>query len=257
VKKKSHMLLGRHLIDEMQSLPAERYKRVFLFGCVQPDYNLFTYFKGLRKGRFFEGHNFENAENHILRSVEKLQKNDSWSMLKYYRLGKLIHYLSDAFTSPHNVSFNVANHALYEIKLHSQLEKGIADSSGIAPKSAESVAEYILSTHRQYDRASQGLKTDVQYILDATDVVFRRLIPEEEYVLLNMLLRPEPVHRIPRPAAIGNGKRGRKPPFPIFSNGLKTVQLAFILIFIMCIEYQYKAAGTGSAAFLGGNRTHT
>jgi hypothetical protein len=187
VKKKSHMLLGRHLIDELQNLPAKRHKKVFLFGCVQPDYNLFTYLKGSRKGRFFEGHNFENTENHILRSIEKLQRR-SWMMLKYYRLGKLIHYLSDAFTSPHNVTFSVTNHALYEIKLHNKLEEGIAASSGLPESSTGTVAEYILSTHQQYNSASQGLKTDVQYIIGSADVVFRRLVPEDQFVELKHMI---------------------------------------------------------------------
>jgi hypothetical protein len=187
VKKKSHMLLGRHLIDEMPNFPAKRYKKVFLFGCVQPDYNLFTYLKGSRKGRFFEGHNFENAERHILRSIEKLQKG-SGLMLKYYRLGKLIHYLSDAFTSPHNVAYSVTNHALYEIKLHNKLEEGIAASSGLPQSSTGTVAEYILSTHQQYNGASQGLKTDVQYIIGSADVVFRRLVPEEEIIEINHMV---------------------------------------------------------------------
>ena len=181
------MLLGRHLIDELQNIPAKRHKKVFLFGCVQPDYNLFTYLKGSRKGQFFEGHNFKNAESHILRSIEKLQKS-SWLMLKYYRLGKLIHYLADAFTSPHNISYSVTNHALYEIKLHNKLEEGIAASSGLQQSSTGSVAEYILSTHQQYNSASHGLKTDVRYIIGTADVVFHSLMPEDQLVEIKQMV---------------------------------------------------------------------
>ena len=181
MKKKSHRLLGRYLTDNLQGFPSQRYEKAFLLGCVEPDYNIFTYFKGSTKGRIFEGHNYSNAQRHILRTVEKLQKRDHWLLLEYYSLGKLIHYIADAFTSPHNETYSVTDHAIYEIKLHNYLEKGILASYGLAHENiCGSVAEYILMTHKQYCSASKSPTTDVQYIIDAARVVFNLLMPEEE-----------------------------------------------------------------------------
>lgn len=178
------MLLGKYLTDNLQGFPTRSYERAFLFGCVEPDYNVFTFLKGSLRESMFCGHNFKNAERLILRTAERLQQRKHWWILEYYRLGKLIHYLSDAFTSPHNDSYSIADHALYEIRLHSYLAKCIAGSSGMPQKCiGESVVEYILTTHQQYINALKSPNTDVQYILDTTGMVFSLLLPEEEILV--------------------------------------------------------------------------
>lgn len=181
MKKKSHMLLGRFLMDELQSAPAQRYRKAFLFGCVQPDYNLLTYLKGSLRERFIDGHNFINTKRCISRYIDKLQHKKGWLMLKYYRLGKLIHYLADAFTAPHNCSFSAADHIRYEIEMHIRLEEGIAAIYGTSTESSgSSIIEFILSRHRQYIDSIRNLETDITYILGGADMVFKLLLPEEE-----------------------------------------------------------------------------
>lgn len=170
-------------MDALQYAPAQRYRKAFLFGCIQPDCNLFTFLKGSPRELFLDGHNFKNTERHIFRSVEKLQNRDGWLMLKYYRLGKLTHYLSDAFTAPHNDSFSIADHVRYEIGMHDQLEKEVAATFDFSTQSkGSSIKEFILSAHNQYASSSKNQKTDVAYVLGCTNTVFNQLLPEEKLV---------------------------------------------------------------------------
>ncbi len=178
MKKKSHILLGRYLND-MQAFVKPLYEKAFLFGCVEPDYNYFTYIKGALTEGALRGHNFKKAQQNLLRTIEKLEKEKHLTILRYYRLGKLIHYIADAFTSPHNESYSAAGHRTYEIRLHSELVKDIADSFEMSQTIlGGSVMEYLISIHEQYRSAWKSTYTDVQFILEATGVVFNQLVPQ-------------------------------------------------------------------------------
>ncbi|HWS42189.1 MAG TPA: zinc dependent phospholipase C family protein [Pseudoflavonifractor sp.] len=52
--------------------------------------------------------------------AEKTAKQKKWSPQDYFRLGKLMHYIADAFTCPHNESFTgtLWSHRIYEAHLH-------------------------------------------------------------------------------------------------------------------------------------------
>lgn len=75
--------------------------------------------------------------------------------MKNYLLGKLIHYIADAFTFPHNNVFkrNLVQHCKYENKLH-----------------------------QAYLNGERICATDYQYILNATTLVFGYF--SEEYAEL-------------------------------------------------------------------------
>lgn len=181
MKTKGHRLIGRYLIKNLQCLPAQRYEKAFLFGCIEPDYNPFTYLKGSRKAWILRGHNYINAAPCIRHTIKKLQKKQDWRIREYYQLGKLIHYVTDAFTFAHNESFgkDIRNHRRYEGRLHSYFASFIAASTAAAPVGAElSAMDYLIAKHRQYDQASTGPQTDTQFILKTTSMVFCRLIPD-------------------------------------------------------------------------------
>lgn len=186
MNKRSHKIVGHYLINRVRGFPASRYEKVFLFGCVEPDINFLTYFRGFRKTQPFGGHNYRNAEQCIVRSAERLQRKERWRMWEYYSLGKLIHYICDAFTYPHNEFFgeSVTDHLRYEVRLYVYLQNNIAEFPGCLQECAGiSAAKYILWAHHQYTCTSGSLITDIRYILNTTADVFNLLLPvEEEYL---------------------------------------------------------------------------
>ncbi len=99
---------------------------------------------------------------------------------EYYQLGKLIHYVTAAFTYAHNESFgkSIRGHRRYEFRLHRYFERFIEGSEPVPQASGElSAIEYLVAKHRQYSQASTGPQTDTQYILKTTSLVFIRLLP--------------------------------------------------------------------------------
>lgn len=90
---------------------------------------------------------------------------------RYFRLGKLTHYVADSFTFPHNKEFpgNLTEHVRYESELHNYLTSTLKlDMHAwrlLYPKYEP--ASQIGQMHEQYIKASHGYVTDCCYILNA------------------------------------------------------------------------------------------
>lgn len=181
--KESHKLLGEYLFSHCTNISGRRYKKLFLWGCIEPDYNYLTYLKGSLKVQPFRGHHYPNGQRRILRLVSRLRRNCRRSALYFYRLGKLMHYVSDAFTYTHNPEFGgrVRGHHCYEKNLASCFENQTIGTAIALPKGKPDSAEkIILDAHRQYTEAAAGPFTDLDYILKVTASVFCLLVPEAQ-----------------------------------------------------------------------------
>lgn len=175
MQKRSHKLLASALLRGRQGFHAKRFEWAFLFGSFQPDCNPLTYLKGSWRARTLCGHNFSNSQRFISRKIRRLQARDSWNIWQYYTLGKLTHYLADAFTYPHNTHFpdGLMDHHRYETELRSYLAEYLEEEQ---PPQAESAGEDLMSTleelHREYVSADEGgLDLDARYILEATSLL--------------------------------------------------------------------------------------
>ncbi len=120
----SHIIIAKHLAKVLGMRGIERY--TFIFGSIEPDVAMFTYLRGLSKGRGVNGHRFDNVYQCIpklFRLTEKSQRALSYA----YRLGRLCHYVIDSFTFPHNTCFSgtLSEHMIYERKLHNYLVSNI------------------------------------------------------------------------------------------------------------------------------------
>ncbi|MGI5970363.1 MAG: zinc dependent phospholipase C family protein [Oscillospiraceae bacterium] len=181
LKTKSHELLGKFLIDGLFVLPAPKHEKAFKMGCVGPDYNYLTYIKCSRKLQLFRGHNSINTKSFIRRTIGRLQKSRRWGMLHYYRLGKLIHYVSDSFTYAHNERFGnkISEHRQYELKLQAFFSDYILKQQSMLLRLGEQNLEETISLiHKQYLKTKAGILTDARYIFVAAGLVFNQLIPE-------------------------------------------------------------------------------
>ena len=180
MKQESHRRLGRYLMDQLASQPRRCHCAAFFIGCVEPDRNPLSYLKGSLRAKWFYGHNYQNADRWIARAIRHLQSRRRWTLLDYYRLGKLIHYTSDAFTYVHNNCFtdSIQAHRAYENKLQEQFFLGMRQARVRREPWRWDLAESFRAIHTQYLETVADVRHDCQYILDMTDRVFRQLLPE-------------------------------------------------------------------------------
>ncbi len=111
--------------------PDNALRRAFLVGCVAPDVNLFSHIdlQKHRKLPHLHGHNHPYLDKRINRMAKKLASHhQSITPLYTFRLGVLLHYLSDAFTFAHNLEFSgdFEAHNAYENAFHRYFSKRLA-----------------------------------------------------------------------------------------------------------------------------------
>lgn len=179
MQKRSHKLLASALLESRQGFDARRFELAFLFGSFQPDCNPLTYFKGFWREYKLQGHNFTNSQSYIFSRIQRLQRRSRWTVWNYYTLGKLTHYLADAFTFPHNETFpdTLMDHHRYETDLRAYLEEYLADRTVRQKQFRADVTDAISRLHDYYTQASGDQKMDVQFILEATSMLMAGCLP--------------------------------------------------------------------------------
>lgn len=180
MQKRSHKLLASTLLSAQDGFSARRFELAFLFGSFQPDCNPLTYLKGSRRARKLRGHNYSNSQPYIASRIAKLQNRQRWTMWQYYTLGKLTHYLADAFTYPHNDHFqdSLMDHHRYETDLRRYLEGYLSQRKLELETVHRDLTDAIADLHRQYVEAkSGGLGVDAGYITAATALLVSGCLP--------------------------------------------------------------------------------
>jgi len=179
MKSVNHKQLASHLWDRFLGASTGLSRRAFLFGCVEPDLNPFTYLKGSFRNRMLKGHNFGSADRCLARMADRLQREHRWNLLKYYQLGKLMHYLSDAFTAAHNEFFtgSIREHRCYEFRLNDVFPDYLIRETVPVPDPMPSVSRAIFRLHSSYCDEPRSVRTDARFILEATESAMRALLP--------------------------------------------------------------------------------
>ena len=180
MQKRSHTLLASALLRSQEGFDARRFELAFLFGSFQPDCNPFSYLKGSLRARKFGGHNYTNSHDYIIAHIERLQRRrTAWTMWQYYTLGKLTHYLADAFTYPHNETYpdSLMAHRQYEDELRMYLAEYLQQRTLRSQQFREDLEAAISELHRQYLESRGDLQRDVQYILQATAMLMAGCCP--------------------------------------------------------------------------------
>ena len=179
MQKRSHKLLASTLLETAQGFRARRFELAFLFGSFQPDCNPFTYLKGSLRGQKFRGHNYANSQRYIYSRIVRLQRRRRWTMWQYYTLGKLTHYLADAFTYPHNEHYPdpLLCHHQYETDLRTYLQAYLAERTVRRKQFRADVAGAIAQLHDYYQQDAADQRMDVQFILEATSLLMAGCLP--------------------------------------------------------------------------------
>lgn len=179
MQKRSHTLLASALLRGEEGFDARRFELAFLFGSFQPDCNPLSYLKGSLRAYKFRGHNYSNSRRYINAHIEKLQRRSRWTVWQYYTLGKLTHYLADAFTYPHNEVFpdGLMDHHRYETELRLYLRAYLAHRALRRRAACRDLAAAIEELHRQYMADPSDLRRDTRYIVQATELLMSACLP--------------------------------------------------------------------------------
>lgn len=179
MQKRSHKHLASALLRSQHGFHARRFELAFLFGSFQPDCNPLTYLKGSRRARKLRGHNFSNSQPYIYAHIQKLQRCHHWTMWQYYTLGKLTHYLADAFTYPHNENYpdSLMDHRRYEHDLRLRLAEHLSHSSLQFQSICQDLTTTIEQLHQQYMISRSDPDCDIRYIVKATCLLMAACAP--------------------------------------------------------------------------------
>lgn len=170
VKTIDHKILGKLLVHIYFEHQDKMERNLFILGCVFPDINPFTYIKGSIKYQILQGHNYLNAQNSVKRYMNKLTVSAFDSPWNYYDLGKLIHYITDAFTFPHNIQFrnSIKAHLEYENRLHKILIKkvttGYFQEREFEECTKSTLFDFFVGTHQEYIGKRRCVEDDLIYI---------------------------------------------------------------------------------------------
>ena len=179
MQKRSHKLLANSLLRSHRGFAARRYELAFLFGSFQPDCNPLTFLRGIRFTHKPQGHNFISTQLYINRRIRDLQRRSEWSIWQYYTLGKLTHYLADAFTYPHNEHYSdsLMNHHRYETELRQCLAEHLSRTEPLKQQLRHELTDALDQLHRQYMESRSNLEQDIRYILEATALLMAGCAP--------------------------------------------------------------------------------
>ena len=169
MRKKSHILLGRYLADQMMEVHSlQEHRKAFCLGNIMPD--LKPSFLTTRH-EFFG--TFEQLQEKMRLLVEGNPEEEN-ARVYWRNFGEVMHYMADYFTFPHNRTFtgSLVEHNSYEAELKDRLKEcilsGRADSHLEKAKYFGSFAElieYIRERHAVYLSRERCVVEDIRFIL--------------------------------------------------------------------------------------------
>ena len=100
-------------------------------------------------------------------------------MWQYYTLGKLTHYLADAFTYPHNENWpnTLMDHHRYEADLRLSLAEYLSHQALRRRQRRQDLIDAIEQLHQQYMDSRSDPEQDICYILEATGLLMAGCLP--------------------------------------------------------------------------------
>ena len=179
MQKRSHTLLAQKLMKLDRGFGMKRYELAFLFGSFEPDVNPFSYLKGSLRHNKLKGHNYTNSRAYINAKIVKLQRRRQWTIWHYYTLGKLTHYLADAYTYPHNENYpdTMLDHHCYETDLRQFMRGYLAHRHLQRQQARRDLIAALEELHEQYMSTRASMIRDANYILKATGLLMAGCLP--------------------------------------------------------------------------------
>lgn len=180
MRKKSHIALGRFLIEKAQLNELESHRKAFLIGCILPDCKP----SFLTKKHEFNG-TYEDVKEMIRNLTQDCNIYTRIERIYWRELGQIIHYIADYFTFPHNITYqgNLKEHCAYEQELKLSLKAYVysdqammREEERIQMNSVEDLFEYIEKKHEEYLQEPSDIQRDMDYILSVCYQVFTSVV---------------------------------------------------------------------------------
>ena len=136
-----------------------------------------------RRCKYLHGHCWNNIQSCISSLIEKCA--GEVGVLAAFRLGKLCHYIVDAFTFPHNSDFSgtLSEHMAYEDDLTLYLIKN-KQNMRFSPNRFSFSFRWIESLHEEYMAEKPSMSRDAYYALSASFAAAYALIGYEGDIVL-------------------------------------------------------------------------
>ena len=169
MRKKSHISLASHILNEDSERDYFSHRSSFYFGSILPD---------IVPSFLTTPHTFEDTfhafQKRINKFIDSYNDEKGLGLKKSVQLGEIAHYLADYFTFPHNNHFpgNLKQHCHYENKLKFELRAYI--KSGQAEeqndqiqihRSKEELLDSIARQHQNYCGQLSSVEQDVRIIV--------------------------------------------------------------------------------------------
>ena len=166
MKTKDHLCLAKSIMRYMRT--KEHHRVAFLLGNILPDLSPISYFYPFA-GNWFQGHCFKGKKRFI---ASRLTSNYKNTMLWWYLNGRVMHYLADSFTKPHQIEFNFSkeDHAEYEARLHTYFTDRIRRENLAAIIPGLTKKQRIAWLNRRYEQymcEANNIETDYPFIVTA------------------------------------------------------------------------------------------
>ncbi len=177
MKKKDHLQIGKLLLAQKDTKLSGIQRLAFLFGCVEPDINPFTYARGSIKHEFLHGHHADNSSKHRHKLMHRLSNSGVHSLWQWFSLGTLIHYAVDSFTYPHNSVFggSMAEHIQYEKQLHANFVEHLKELAARGEQKLRGIRD-VDALHERYLKGAGTVQTDCRYIIDSSKLIWSHLL---------------------------------------------------------------------------------
>ena len=160
MRKKSHISLANHMLDEFKDDALLAHSFMFQFGSLLPD--LVPSF--ITKKHSMDT-TFDILEEKLRKVIDAYDGQEGLSMLLCKDLGVVTHYIADNFTLPHNHKFtgNLKDHVTYEEVLKHAMRRYVRQAYvanqpliRMRMSSVDDICTFIKNCHKEYIRMTMG-----------------------------------------------------------------------------------------------------
>lgn len=168
METKDHYFLAKYMVDHMEIKGIR--KKAFLLGNLIPDVNPLTYLS-LSEKKWFQGHSYHYRKKFLFKTIRSKKNN---TFYEWYSIGKMMHYLTDSFTRPHNERFGYVSkkHTEYESFLHQYFKNKMQNRESWFFREREKPLKrldlWLDKIHTEYLEKSVSVQDDFNYILSVT-----------------------------------------------------------------------------------------
>lgn len=166
----SHIKLAAFAVSKAMALGMDQFSAIaYIFGSVQPDIKITSYFRGIEPGEERRGHSYRTAIRRIEELESLIASSGARGGLVYsYRWGKVSHYAADAFTYAHNIDVfhgTIGEHRDYEKLLHKGLRARLGEDDWSFFYDLGTVSQAVRRMHGRYIEGERSVKADLDAII--------------------------------------------------------------------------------------------